>query len=260
MDAITKAELLAFGALFIAAVIFGGYEIFEHREEIKEIADTGIVQSITGEPVIEEIKKVGDYIGRGVEEDINAAKDILHGDFEKAQVDYILEEYGDDTLQWYQLFGADVYNTGIINLNVEYIRENAAILAKKHGNPKTFLDRGNGLSLMTRTGINGQTRLSPFQARQNIDRLPFSNELHGALGSSASTLKSEIWTDWDRLPENVSNWNSLSSNKKDSIKRMMNEDIARLAAMERTGDQRVWIVEDRVRAWNEIFFFNKISI
>lgn len=259
MDALTKAEVLLIGGLIIAAVAFVGYEAVEHKEEIKELEDTGIVQSLTGLTIIKEVVKGVDYIEKGLKEDYDLTKDIFQGNIEQARTDYILAEYGDATLQWYQLFGADVYNTGLINLNVEYLRENAAVMAKRHGKPADYI-KEVGSALMIRRGINGDWRISPFQIRQNIDKLPFSNELHGAFGSSASTLKSEIWTDFDRITEWAPKWGTLSESKRSSIKKIAKNDIALLAAMEKTGDQRSWIVEDRVRAWNEIFFHNKITL
>jgi hypothetical protein len=252
MDAITKAEVLAIGAIIIAVALFSGYELFENREIVKEIAESGVVQAALGLPLLEEGKKV-------VEIDYEVGKDLIEGEVNKATEDYLSYEGGQAAVKWLHLFGDNIYNDGFLSTRYTSLRENAEVMSKRHGDPYEYFKKIGTIG-MTRTGNNEVVRISPYEIRKNLDSLPFSNELHGLFGTSAATLKSEVWTDWDKLPEQVGKWSQLTEHEKNKIKEMRDEDKEKLESFRNLNDSRTWIVEDRVLAWNEILIRNGIAL
>lgn len=236
---IEEGEFIVIGLGVLAFLAFGGYEIIENW---------GLVKSVVGEGVkiVEE--------GEAVEE---IGKDIVGGNFSNAREDYLRLEAGDNAVAWIMLFGSDQYNDGFGSFRYAALRENAEVLAGMFGNPGPYLRRV-GVSGMTRGGI-GELRISPFEIRQNLNRLVFSGDLHGLGGGDALALKNFIWSDWDRIIEWASGWSTLEEVDKMKVFRMRDEDIQRSVKMSVEGSDEAWIIIDRVKSWREILLQYQIA-
>lgn len=252
MDTITRAEeggLVIIVGLVLALIAFGTYEFVENKTAIEEAVKNPIVETpiigVGGVAVEEAVKEGEKYY-----EVIKAAI------FEDKQAYYTMTE-GEPAFAWLQLFGADVYNDGFASFHFDYLNDNAVALSKIYGRPIDYFNK-YGYTGCVRQGSDGTWRLSPFEIRQNLNNLPFSEHLHGLFGSSSSSLKDSVWTDWDRLPEWAGEWKSLSSSKRNSINEMRLQDRSYLESLETTTSYKTWIVRDRVKSWQEIFLKYKL--
>lgn len=237
MEQITEIEAGGIGLLIIIGIAVLGYEAYIHREGLTEVVRA-----------VEATEKVTGVILEPIEEEVNIVTDLVLEGREVAQINYIKYEGGDNAVAWLSLFGSNIYNDGFGSFHFRELAENAEALAKKYGKPSEYFAKV-GTAGMTRNG-----RISPYEIRQNLDNLPFSNNLHGLLGTNATKLKSQIWTDWDKLPE----WEekrkagTLDEKTKKRIREMKLEDELKLEGMIRNDDYQTWIVQDRVMAWSEI--------
>lgn len=245
MNAIAQAEQQAAELIIITSIIGILYLAYRYRRTIK-----GAVK------VYEATEEVITQAAQPIIVPVNIVSDIITNDLSTAKYNYIEYEGGPDANGWLDMFGADVYNDGFGSFNYRSLAENAENLAHRHGNLIKYLKTVDATLLMR------GNRLSPFQTRQNLTILPFSGEMHGFFGSSVASLKEAIWTDWDRLPEWVRQWNNnqLSRAGKIRIKNMHDKDIKLIESYQEIKHFQTWIVNDRVRAWKEILEANNIDI
>jgi hypothetical protein len=258
MDRIVQAEAAGVGLLIVVAAIFVAVELWRNRDTVVKVAKVAEGVGEISQAVVKETVDI-------VEPPVVIIGELVSGDsVSNVRLDYADMEGGPGSSQWLQLFGADVYNDGFASVHFRELEENAEFLAKKLGPPGPYISGLDPINraLFTRTssGGNGRTRISPFQIRQNLDSLPISKYLNGLFGSSATTLKNSVWTDWDRLPLWISQWSSLGESQRDKITHMVTEDKALLTAMANTGNRNVWIVRDRVMSTNELLIARNLSL
>ena len=101
MEQVTQAEVALIGLAVLAVIMIGGYELFEHREGVKEAIRA-----------VEATEKIGETIIEPIETDVVVISDIVLDGTSKAKQDYVTIEGGPYALKWLQLLGSDIYNDG----------------------------------------------------------------------------------------------------------------------------------------------------
>lgn len=247
----TETQLVLVGAAILAVIIIGTFTVAEITapEKTKEFIETNLGLSV---PIVEGLEKAGKAIDKAVEENEAVYGDLLGGKgIAYAEEDYFHISAGDNAFKWLQLFGANIYNDGFASFHYSYLQENAEAIAKIYGDPQAYMNKYGNVG-MVRKGLNARWRLSPFEIRQNLDKLPFSKNLHGVFGSSATSLKESIWTDWDKFPEQAKIWYTLDAHKREKIKEEYAEDKNKYTSLLTINSYQAWIVRDRILAFQEI--------
>lgn len=251
MQQFSELQSTALVSLILVGLGLVLYEAFEHRRIIKAAVKTAEAVSDIVETTVTDVVE-------GIETDVIVVDEIVQGkSLSEVSFDYIeLESGGPNAGQWLLLFGGSIYNSGFGSFHYRMLSENSEVLASKLGSPESYLHSLDppSLSLYQARGLTGDIRLSPFWIRQNLESLSIAPFLHGWVGSSASSLKKSIWTDWDRLREWIENWNTLSPSLKSKVNSMIESDQLLLTEMERLGEgHEVFIVRDRVLVVKELF-------
>lgn len=256
MDIVNIESNIVLGLLVIAG-LFIGYELIRNRETVGKIIQTGESIFVIEEKVVEEAVDI-------VEPPVVVIADIVSGKpIAETKLDYVRIEGGSNAADWLQVvFGNPWYNNGWGSFRYRATVENSEKLAKVYGGVRQYLE---GLDvgsrdLFTRVGLDGVRRLSPFQARQNLDVLPVASNLHGFVGKNVKSLKESIWTEWDELPALIGNWEALSERNRNKVKRLVRDDRALLEEMKRGELEGKWIIEDRVLTENELLEKKGIKI
>lgn len=228
MDYVNKLEqtelLIIGGAVILGIAFFGGfigYETIVNFDEVKKVAtatEAGLLSAI-GEPVISNI------IVPAADVAVEPIRVVV--DIKKEGLSYAKEAYIErDTplaSQWIQIFGSDLYNNGFGSFRYRALAENAEKLAEIYKmTPNKYFSE---LTAAQRAGFvwEGDV-ISPFKIRQQLDRTPFSHNLHGVFGKDATSLKHFIWTEYDEIPIKLNTWNELTASDKNKAINLIKKD------------------------------------
>lgn len=188
------------GVLGIALLVGAGYVLYEAYKAVKKIEDEiendlglppgslpkGVASSALGLPLYH----------------------VVEGWWDKA-----FNDGGDISRGWYAVLGLDLYNSkGIYRFAWTALVNNSIELAKIHGPFPVYFSKLTPKEQETMQNEPGpgdpQARISPFNARQNLEKLPFANDLRATTSTGAFKakgtvleLKEYIWTEFDKIPE-----------------------------------------------------------
>lgn len=264
VNQLEKTEVILIGGITIALLAFTGgfigYESITNFSAVKETAQLtgGVLESAIGEPLIKETVEIG-------KEPIQ-----IVGDIERDGLSYAKAKYEERRLplssQWIAILGADVYNDGFGSIRYAALRENGSHLDEVY--KESPFQYFSSLTVAQRAGFIWNTPfdddplhvISPFKIRQQLEKTPFHADLHGLFGSDVNSLKEFIWTDYDKVPNQMKNWKELSVNEKIKVINLIKKDRILADAMEESNHYNAWIVRDRVLNYNDLLIFYNINI
>jgi hypothetical protein len=200
----------------------------------------GVLYSIFGLPVFQN-PEVAKKVLKGTAESFIAPPFIFEG-FKEG-----IDELRNPSVykqEWIDLLGRDFYNTGFASLRYRAIQENGEHLAfifKQ--SPKDYFDK---LPLLAKSAFLRNDEISTFLIRQNLEITPFALDLHSIGGGNALALQEFIWTDYDKFPKVLANWNAQTDLDKIYYKKLYRNDVKLLEALQNKQADGMLIVYDRV--------------